>query len=414
MPKLLTPIAIQALKPRPKRYEKPDGALRGLRIRVFPSGEKSFTVRFRFRSLPRNLTLGPVITDPKVVPAAAGVLGAPMTLAQARELAARALREAKSGTDPCAAKRHQREAERNAESDTLRALCAKYLKMEGPRLRTLSQRTSDLTLLCDNGLGRLPVADIRRTQVTNTLDHIAENNGPVRADRVLSALKTLFAWHASRTDFVSPLGRGGRRTSIRDRARSRTLSDDELRKLWITAEQAGTFGAYLRFVLLTATRRGEAAALERKELHAGGTVWIVAGARYKNGLDTLIPLSKAAQAIVSSANNVGPFVFSATGVRPLGGFADRKRDFDQAAGLSGYTIHDLRRTARTLLSRAGISADIAERCLGHALTGVRGTYDRHAYEAEKRQAFEALAALIQRIVNPTDTVVPMRKAGRRK
>jgi hypothetical protein len=64
------------------------------------------------------------------------------------------------------------------------------------------------------------------------------------------------------------------------------------------------------------------------------------------------------------------------------------------------------------LSRAGISADIAERCLGHALTGVRATYDRFAYLDQKRQAFEALAALIERIVRPpADTVVPI--IGRR-
>src|SRR5262249_9444298 len=157
----------------------------------------------RFRGRQRNLTLGPVITDPKVMLVGKGAIGAPMTLAQARVLAAEALQQAKSGTDPCAAKRHRREEELAKERDTLRALCEKYVKMEGGRLRTVSQRRSDLALLCDSGLGRRPVGDIRRTEVTNTLDTIAENNGPVRADRVLSGLKTLFAWHAGRTDFVS-------------------------------------------------------------------------------------------------------------------------------------------------------------------------------------------------------------------
>ena len=63
-------------------------------------------------------------------------------------------------------------------------------------------------------------------------------------------------------------------------------------------------------------------------------------------------------------------------------------------------MHDLRRTARTLLSRAGISADIGERCLGHVIGGVRRHYDLHEYETEKRAAFEALAALIGRIAHP--------------
>jgi len=67
----------------------------------------------------------------------------------------------------------------------------------------------------------------------------------------------------------------------------------------------------------------------------------------------------------------------------------------------------LRRTGRSLMSRAGVDADHAERCLGHVIGGVRGTYDRHAYHAEKKQAFEALAAQIDRIINPQPNVIPM-------
>src|SRR5262249_15962238 len=146
----------------------------------------------------------------------------------------------------------------------------------------------------------------------------------------------------------------------------------------------------------------------------GGTVWTIPAARYKSGLDTLIPLSKAAQILIAGEENRGPFVFSANGQRALGGFDDRKSEFDEAAGLpkASYRLHDLRRTPRTPVSRGGVSADIAERCLGHAITGVRGTYDRHEYQREKAQAFEALAAIIARIVDPTDSVVPMRKRRR--
>ena len=61
---------------------------------------------------------------------------------------------------------------------------------------------------------------------------------------------------------------------------------------------------------------------------------------------------------------------------------------------AGWTLHDLRRTARSLMSRAGVDANVAERCLGHVIAGVRGTYDRHAYFDEKKRSFEALAALV--------------------
>ena len=82
----------------------------------------------------------------------------------------------------------------------------------------------------------------------------------------------------------------------------------------------------------------------------------------------------------------------------------------KAEPLPHWTPHDLRRTARTLMSRAGVSADHAERCLGHVLPGIRGTYDLHEYATEKRQAFEALAAQVDRIVNPRENVVPLRGA----
>ena len=70
------------------------------------------------------------------------------------------------------------------------------------------------------------------------------------------------------------------------------------------------------------------------------------------------------------------------------------------ADMPGWTLHDLRRTARSLMSRAGITSHIAERVLGHTIKGVEGTYDRHGYDPEKAHALEALAALVERIVNP--------------
>jgi hypothetical protein len=64
------------------------------------------------------------------------------------------------------------------------------------------------------------------------------------------------------------------------------------------------------------------------------------------------------------------------------------------------------------MSRAGVNPDTAERCLGHKITGIRGTYDRHAYQQEMLHAFEALANQIDRIVNPPDdNVVALRNSG---
>jgi integrase len=78
--------------------------------------------------------------------------------------------------------------------------------------------------------------------------------------------------------------------------------------------------------------------------------------------------------------------------------------------LDRWTVHDLRRTARSLMTQAGVPTDHAERALGHVIGGVRGVYDRHGYRDEKRRAFEALAAHIERVLNPQPNGVPIRRA----
>jgi integrase len=92
----------------------------------------------------------------------------------------------------------------------------------------------------------------------------------------------------------------------------------------------------------------------------------------------------------------GPFVFG--GHKALGSFSLLKRRLDEAVPIAPWRLHDLRRTARSLMSRAGVIKDIGERCLAHAIGGVSGVYDRYAYLEQKRAAFDALAAEVARIV----------------
>jgi len=163
--------------------------------------------------------------------------------------------------------------------------------------------------------------------------------------------------------------------------------------------------------VLTAARRNEAARMARSEL--SGAEWIIPQARCKTGMDLLLPLSPAALRILELTPKIGrSYVFTHDGQRPLSGFSVLKAKFDAQCGVKDWTIHDLRRTARSLMSRAGVSSDHAERCLGHVMSGVRGTYDRYAYADEKRRAFEALAGIIERIVEPQANVTPLRDIRR--
>ena len=129
--------------------------------------------------------------------------------------------------------------------------------------------------------------------------------------------------------------------------------------------------------------------------------------RNKTGVELVRPLSGAAQATLAELPRVCEFVFTRNGRGAIGGLSQPKAQLDYASGTSGWTLHDLRRTARSLMSRAGVPADHAERCLGHVIGGVRGVYDRHGYREEMLLAYEKLAGLIGRIVDPQDRVVPM-------
>jgi integrase len=114
-----------------------------------------------------------------------------------------------------------------------------------------------------------------------------------------------------------------------------------------------------------------------------------------------VPLSKAAKAIIDAVPMVdnSDWVFTNDGKRPASCSTRFKARLNAASGTSGWTIHDLRRTARSLMSRIGVPTDHAERCLGHVIGGVRGVYDRHEFLDEKRIAFETLAAEIKRITS---------------
>jgi integrase len=109
-------------------------------------------------------------------------------------------------------------------------------------------------------LGGRQIEDIARSDVARLLDRIVKENGPVAADNALAYLRRIMSWHAARSDtFRSPIVRGMSRTRPNQRRRQRVLTDDELRALWQVTEAPSAFSCFLRFLLLTAVRRNEAA-----------------------------------------------------------------------------------------------------------------------------------------------------------
>jgi integrase len=166
-------------------------------------------------------------------------------------------------------------------------------------------------------------------------------------------------------------------------------------------------------LLMTVTRRNEASMLSSSELD--GDLWVIPGSRYKTKLDHVIPMIEGVRALVGGKpdgfKGNSWFVFSTTGgKKPFSGFSKAKRALDAEIAVkrkkSGqddmprWTLHDLRRTGRSLMSRAKVPSDHAERVMGHVIGGVRETYDRYGYVEEKRDALVKLAALVGEIVGP--------------
>jgi integrase len=345
----------------------------GFGLMVTKQGHKSYVVQYRSGRLSRRMAIKNGLT-----------------LDQARREAKKIIGDVAKGLDPLA---ERRKNEAKAEN-TLRQIAEEYFLREGQKLRTVGERRATFERLILPKYGARQIDSIRRGEIVRLLDRVEDENGPVMADHVLAYLRRVMTWHASRSDdFRSPIVRGMARTKPRSRVRQRVLSDDEIKAVWQAAEQTKTlFGYFVQFLLLTAARRNEAALMSRTEVD--NDEWTIPQARYKTGRELVIPLSPAARAILAQIPKIAKssLVFTNDGKRPLGGFSKFKKSFDELCGIKGWTLHDLRRTARSLMSRAGISTDHAERALGHVISGIRGTYDKYEYRDEKRRAFEALAS----------------------
>jgi integrase len=410
----ITKRVVDGLKSKDCDYTAWDAHLSGFGVRVRPSGAMSFVVSYRAgsgRAAPKKrLTIGAV---GKITPE------------QARTLAQGILGAVAHGRDPA---KERRKAEASAEN-TLRSIAENYFAREGHKLRSVHARQMALERLVYPTLGARQIDDIKRSDINKLLDKIEDENGARTATLALAYLRRMMNWHATRSDeFRTPIVRGMARGATTKR--DRVLTDDELHAFWRAAEGwEHPFSRLLRFILLTATRREEAAGMRWSELEEA--TWTIPGARYKTKIDFELPLSGAALNVLGTVTRFSEngYVFTTSGNTRMGGFSKFKARFDglmlnelrkiakergdepAKVALDRWTVHDLRRTARSAMTQAGVPPDHAERALGHVIGGVRGVYDRHGYRDEKRRAFEALAEHVAGVVNPQPTVVPLRRAA---
>jgi integrase len=373
----MTDKGVAALRVKDKRYTKADPQLPGHYVRVLPSGIKSFLVIARD---PNGKQVWKTVGDAKLI-----------DIKDARELAKREINAIKSGTD-------------RTRPQSIDAVSADWLKRhvdaKGLRSRgTIKHYLDNYILKAWSGR---EFTSIRRGDVAKLLDAIEDKAGPVAADYVLAIVRGICNWYAARhDDYASPIVRGMRRSNPKERQGERTLEDHELRLVWKQAEANGTFGAFLRLLLLTGQRREKVAAMRWDDISLDGT-WNIPAEDREKGTGGELVLPKIALEIIKAQPRIegNPYVFAGRGKSHFNGYSKAKRAFDAKAKVADWKLHDLRRSARSLMSRAGVGRDIAERVLGHTIKGVEGVYDKHRYRDEKAQALRKLSGLIEQIVNP--------------
>lgn len=184
-------------------------------------------------------------------------------------------------------------------------------------------------------------------------------------------------------------------------------TDDEIKAIWEACPDLGTYGVLVRAALLTGQRKAKLAGMRWADIDNSGIWTIPTEAREKNNPgrlqlpDTMLDIINAQPEI-----NGNPFVFAGRGKKAFNSFSAGKADIDEKVSIPPWVFHDLRRTAKSLMARAGVRPDISERVLGHVIGGVEGVYDQYEYSDEKGAALKALADLVERIIDPPgDNVV---------
>jgi integrase len=402
MRKTLTDAGVAALKPRAARYAHPDPQLPGHYVRVTPSGAKSFAAIARDPNGKQVwATIGPVERS---------------TVEAARASARAAMKRIQAGLPAF---------EAQVRSETFGAISEEWLDRHvvANGLRSEREIRRILNVYVLPRWKDRPFRAIRRLDVAELLDQVQDMNGGRQADAVLSVTRQIGNWFATRADdYAVPFVKGMRRTSPAALTRERVLDDDEIRAVWKAAEASGPFGVMVRLGLLTGQRREKLAAMKWDDLGPDGVWTIASGPREKGNAGELQLPQAALDAIATLprfASN--PHLFAgACGLGHFSGFSKMKAALDAKVealkpGVPSWRLHDLRRTARSLLSRCGVSGEISERVLGHAAIGVQAVYDRHAYFDEKADALQRLAAMVDSIIYPrSDTIVPMHKPTARR
>ena len=354
-------------------------------MRVSARGRKSWVLRYRTNGRQRRLTLG---TFPS------------LGLAAARGVARRALGDVARGDDPAATKQAEQRA------GTFRELADLYLEKHAKR-RKRSWRADERMLNVDllPVLGATRAKDVTRREVRALIEAVANRGAPILANRTLALVRKVFNFGLD-DEFPGLQGNPCARITPPgvEQRRDRVLTPDEIKRVWTALDRVHPLtAAVFRLRLLTAQRGGEVLGMQWDELHLEDEKdcwWTIPAERSKNKLPHRVPLSPPVVEILTGlATGASNWVFPSPTVKDqrIRYSTKAMAKVRERSGVD-FVAHDLRRTAASMMASAGVNRVVIGKILNHAEPGVTAVYDRHSYDAEKRQALDVWARLLDDIL----------------
>ena len=380
-----------------------DSQVRGLGLRITPTGTKIFVAQGRVGGRKRRVTVG-FATD--------------MTLAQARTEALHMLAAMRGGKDPVF-ERKARLSAAAAKGTTIAALADKWMAdFVRPKLkpRTAFDYERLLAKHILPALGHLTVADISHGNVERL--HVDMGKTPRRANYTIATVRALlnFAIKHGLRPVASNPARGIK--MYREKARERFLSDTEISAAADAIDQAeregkvGPFGAAgLRLALFTGARSGEITAIQWG--HIDWQRKLVRLPDSKANEPRTIHLSDAAVEVLKTVPRVGPYVIA--GAVPQEPYKNLSRAWIVArayAGLEDVRLHDLRHSYASLAAGRGVPLQMIGKLLGHRVVATTQRYAhlaRDAAAAVNDELGAAMQAAIAKKPAPSAKVVKLRR-----
>ena len=387
----LTDSKVKSLKTKGTRYIVWEEGGTGLGVRVSPAGRKSFIYMYRFDGKSRMMTIGPY---PKIK-----LVAARLKVAQAKD---RLSQEIDPGQELLDAK----EAVRGAHS--VKALINEYLeKWAKPRKKSWKEDERILRKDVQPVWGRKKAETIKRRDIVLLLDEIVDRGAPIQANRTLAVIRKMFNFALSRGILEqSPCVQIP--APSKENQRDRVLSDEEIRAIWLSLDDAGMIKEIqlaLKLQIITGQRKGEIVGAEWSDIDLNKNWWTIPKEKAKNNLPHRVPLSPLALKILKETKKLSPdasFIFPSPtkeGSHITEPAIDRAiRNNRELFDVEHFVPHDLRRTVASQITAMGIPRLTVSKILNHVESGVTAVYDRHSYDKEKQQALYKWSKRLEKIV----------------